>query len=145
MFPKHPTHHRSPRRAFTLIEAICAIVLLAVALPAMFWAVRDAAVRRADPALAIRARWLALEKLESIIADRHCTTRGYPYVTASNYPGEDSIAGFAGFSRSVAVAETGADLAGPGAGYKRVTVTVSYTNSRGQTSAFSLATVLTDY
>ena len=108
-------------------------------------AVEAQPVRRADPTLVIRARWLASEKLEMIIADRHSASRGYPYVTSGNYAAEPSVAGFAGFSRSVSVSETGADLVGAGTGYKNVAVSVSYTNGSGQAQTFRLATVLTEY
>ena len=126
-------------------EAIAAIVVLSVAIPGMFWALRDAQIRRADPALDTRARWLATEKLESIIADRHSASRGYSYVINANYPSEASVAGFAGFSRSTSVSETAADLASAGTGYKRVTVTVSYTGGNAQSRTLSLSTILTDY
>jgi len=136
-----PTH----ARAFSLIEAIIAIVILSVAVPAMFWAIRDATERRAEPVMLARARWLAAERLEDAIADRHSATRGYAYVQTSNYPAEAGIAGFAGFSRQVAIADRGPDLVTAGAGYKVITVTVSYPGLRGTTRTFDLAGVVTDY
>ena len=59
------------RRGFTLIETIAAIVILAIALPPMLFAIRDAHVQRVNPVLVSQARWLATEKLEDILADRH--------------------------------------------------------------------------
>lgn len=135
----------SIRRGFTLIEAIVAMVILSVAMPAMFMALSDAQKRRAGPVLDSRARWLAAEKLEDLIADRHSATRGYVYVDSANYAAEPSITGFTGYSRSVSVTETGATLSGAGVGYKTVTVTVTYTGATGASRSFSLGTVVTDY
>lgn len=136
---------RTRHSAFTLIEAIIAIVILAVAMPPMLWAIQDSQSTRSAPILTSRARWLATEELEDIIADRHSTTRGYAYVLASNYPAEPTIAGFPGYSRAVAVTETGAAFASGGTGYKLVTVTVSWTDGRRQARSLSLSTVVTDY
>ena len=101
--------------------------------------------QRADPVQVSRARWLATEKLEDIIADRHSGTRGWGYVAASNYPAEPSISGFAGFSRSVSINETDATLSTAGLGYKTVTVSVGFVDGKGASRSYSLATVVTDY
>ena len=74
------------RRGFTLIESIAAVVILAIAVPPMMFAVRDAHVQRVNPMLVSKARWLATEKLEDVIADRHCDSRGFDYLTGGNYP-----------------------------------------------------------
>lgn len=137
---------RTTGRGFTLIEAITAVVVLAIAVPGMFWGIRDAQMRRIDPLQASKARWLAAEKLEDIIADRHSSTRGYTYVVSNNYATENSITGFQGFARSVNVSESGASLvSGSGTGYKTVTVTVSFKDGRNTTRTLALATVITDY
>lgn len=133
------------RRAFTLVEAIAAIIILAVAVPPMMVAVRDSAVSRADPILQSRARWLVTERLEDIIADRHSPARGYAYVTGTNYPAEATISGFPGFSRAVSIIETGASLLGAGTGYKTVTVTVSWTSPKAGARSLAVSTVVTDY
>lgn len=140
----HP-HTRSARRAFSLIEALIALVILSVAMPTMLWAVRDSISRRANPVLASRARWLAAEKLEDIIADRNSPTRGYSYIVAGNYAAESSVSSFTNFSRSVSISETGVALSGAGTGYKSVTVTIGYTDGGGTARTFTLATVLTDF
>jgi type II secretory pathway pseudopilin PulG len=131
--------------AFTLVEAIIAIVILSVAMPPMLWAIRDSQTSRVSPILTSRARWLATEKLEDVIADRHSTTRGYSYVVSGNYAAEPTITGFPGFSRSVAITESGAAFVTGGTGYKLITVTVSWTDARAQSRSLALSTVVTDY
>lgn len=116
-----------------------------VAVPAMLWAVRDAIGKRSDPVLASRARWLAAERLENIIADRNSPNRGYTYIISANYPTEASVSGFTNFSRSVTINETAANLSSAGTGYKTVTVTVTYRDGRNNSRSLSIASVLTDY
>jgi prepilin-type N-terminal cleavage/methylation domain-containing protein len=142
----------SPRPSgFTLIETVAAILILAVAVPPMLWAVSQAQQKRANPMLASKARWLAIEKLEDVIADRHSTSgnRGWDYLTAANYPNENAgtISGFPQFSRTVTLQETQADLATPDTdgGYMNVTVTVTWTNADGDSQSLSISTVLTEY
>lgn len=137
-------HHRRPN-AFTLIEAIIAVTILALAVPGMFWAVRDAAQTRADPVMIARARWLACEKLEDILADRASIPRGYSYVVNANYAAEPSVTSFPGFSRSVSITETARDLTSAGTGYKTVVVTVSYPSAAGTTKSLAISTVVTKY
>ena len=136
---------QQPRRAFTLIESIAAIVILALAIPPMLWAIRDAHVQRANPALLSQARWLATEKLEDVIADRHSDSRGYDYVIEGNYADEPAVTDFAAFSRSVSITETGADLATPGSGYKTITVQVSWMDATATARTFEVSTVVTEY
>lgn len=136
---------RSAQRGFTIIEAILAIIVLAVAIPPMLWSMREAHVQRVNPMLASRAHWLAVEKLEDIIADRHSMTRGYDYVINSNYPDETDMPGAPGFARSVEIAETAADLATVGDGYKTVTVRVTWTDATGSSRELQMPTVVTDY
>lgn len=139
-------HRTGPRRrAFTLIETIMAIVILSLAVPAMLWAMKDAVSKRVDPVLADQARWLAVEKIETIMSDRHSTSRGYAYVVNANYAAENPVSGFTKFSRSVNIVETAADLTSAGTGYKKVTVTVSYTDGQNAARSFALDTVLTEY
>lgn len=144
---KHPTRTCSRGRSgFTLVEAVCAIVIISVALPGMYWAMRDAQTKRADPVLANRARLLAQERLEDIIADRHSSTRGYAYVVSGNYASEPAVTGFTNMARSVTITESGANLvAGSGTGYKTVAVTVSFRDGRNTSRTLTLSTVLTDY
>jgi hypothetical protein len=128
-----------------LIEAVASVVMLAVLIPPTMWAIREGHKQRVNPMLASRARWLATEKLEDVIADRHSATRVYSYLTSGNYTAEASISGFPGFTRSVAFAETEADLTTAGSGYMRVTVTVNWTDAAGTPRSLSIATIVTDY
>ncbi len=133
------------RAGFTLIETIAAIVILAIAAPPMLWAIRDAHVQRVNPVMASRARFLATEKLEDVIADRNSTTRGWGFLLSANYPSESPVAGFAGFSRSVTLSETAADLASAGTGYMAITVDVSWTDATNTARTLSVSAVATEY
>ncbi len=144
MNPTRP-NRRARRSGFTLAEAITAIVILSISVPAMLWAIRASHTHRANRVLASRAHWLAVEKLEDIIADRHSTSRGYVYLTTAHYPNESSISGYPGFTRAVTLSETGPDLVSAGTGYMKVTVAVSYTDASGAARALPLVTELTNY
>lgn len=133
------------RRAFTLIESIAAIVILAIAVPPMMWAIKEGHTQRVNPMMASKARWLATEKLETILTDRHSTTRGYSYLVSGNYPSESPISGFPGYTRTVSFNETDADLVTPGSGYKRVTVAVAWVDVSSTARSLSISTVVTDY
>ncbi len=133
------------RCAFTLIETIALIVVLSAALPPTLFAIREAALDRASPVMASRARWLATAKLEDVIADRHSTTRGYDYLQSANYPAETSVTEAPDFSRSVTLIETEADLTTPGEGCMIVTVTVSWSDPKRGSRSLSILTVLTEY
>ncbi|MHC4447816.1 MAG: hypothetical protein ACYSXF_08565, partial [Planctomycetota bacterium] len=114
------------------------------------WAVREAQIQRANPMLVSTARWLAIEKLEDIVADRHSPSRGFAYVkVGGNYPAETPVAGFAGFDRSVTVSAEHGSWDGAawtaGTGYVTVTVDVDWTDSGGTPRTLSIATVITDY
>jgi Tfp pilus assembly protein PilV len=138
-------HQRRTARGFTLMEAVAAIVVLSVCVPAMMWSLRMASGHSLSELQASRARWLVQEKLEDIMADRHSSTRGFSYLTAGNYPAESSIAGSPGFSRSVAFSQTAADLVTAGTGYMKVTVNVTYGDWGGTSRTLSVCTVITDY
>jgi prepilin-type N-terminal cleavage/methylation domain-containing protein len=133
------------RRGFTLIEAIAAMVILVTAVPPMLWAIRDAQLKQVGPVMLSRARCLATEKLEEIIADRHSTTRGYAWIQTGRYAAESTVSGYAGFSRSVSIVEAGASLSGAGTGYKTITVTISWTDGTGTPRSLAVSTVVTDY
>ncbi|MCP3905442.1 MAG: type II secretion system protein [Planctomycetes bacterium] len=137
--------HGRRRPGFTLIETVASLVILGLAVPPMLWAIREVHIQRVDPILTSRARWLAIEKIEDVIADRHSTTRGYSYLVGGNYAAETPIATDTAFNRSVTFTETLADLSTAGSGYMNVAVDVSWTDGDGDAQTLSVATVLTDY
>lgn len=133
------------RPGFTLIDAIAAIVIVSVAVPSLTWAIRDAQRARTSPVMLTRAHWLASERLDEVVADRHSPTSGYSYITTGNYPTQSPVPGFPGFVRTTSITETGPTLSGAGSGYKIVTVSVSCSLAGGPAAAIQLSTVLTDY
>lgn len=133
------------RRGLTLIETIAAIVVLAIAVPAMTWSLRQANVQRIDPIMTSRAGWLAMEQMEDIIADRYAAERGYDWLDEVHYPPDDEIDGFPGFSRTVEFSGTGGDPGAAGGGYTRVTVTVFWRNANAEPVSLAVETVLTDF
>jgi prepilin-type N-terminal cleavage/methylation domain-containing protein len=133
------------RPAFTLIEVTIAIVVLSLAVPSIFWALRDSSIRRVDPINVSRARWLANEKLEDVLADAHSTTRGYAYLVNANYSAESPVTGFTGFSRSVAITVSDGNLvAGVGTGFKTIVVSVGFTDGKGASRTLSLSGVVSE-
>ena len=144
---RHGRHRGGHRRTFgfTLVETLAALVVLSIAFPPMFWAIQRGHAARVTPARFSIARWLAVNKLEDIIGDRACATRGYTYLVTANYPAEATISGFPGFTRGVSFAETGPDLVTAGAGYKKVTVTVTFTDGMGASRSFPLSSIQTNY
>ena len=59
----------TPRRGFTLIEAIAAIVIIATIVPTSVIMLRDSATARIDSVQTTRATWLATAVAEQIKAD----------------------------------------------------------------------------
>jgi prepilin-type N-terminal cleavage/methylation domain-containing protein len=138
---------RGATRAFTLIETIAAIVILSIAVPPMLWAMREAHVQRVNPLMASTARWLATEKIEDIIADRHSTTIGYGALAGGT---ETPVSGFTGFDRTTTISEHGAwdntsEIWSAGTGYKTITVAVAWTDAAGTARTLSIGSVVTDY
>ncbi len=136
------------RGAFTLMETIAAIIILAVAVPSMLWSIREAHIQRVNPVLQSTARWLAVEKLEDVIADRHSGTRGWSYLVPANYTAETPVAApFTGFDRTVTLTEYQADLATADAsgGYMVVDVAVTWTDGTGTSRTQTVSTVVTEY
>jgi prepilin-type N-terminal cleavage/methylation domain-containing protein len=135
------------RTGFTLIETVAAIVMLAIAVPPMLNALREGHTQRVNPVLASTARWLAVERLEDIIADRHSGTRGWSYLVPGNYGAESPVTGFTGFDRTVTLTEYQADLstADTDGGYMVVDVAVSWTDATATARTLTVTTVVTEY
>lgn len=134
-------------RAFTLMETVAAIVVLAIAVPPMLIAVREAHTQRVNPVMASTARWLAVEKLEDIIADRHSTTRGWSYLVPGNYTAESPVSGFTGFDRSVTLTEYQANLTttDTDGGYMVADVAVTWIDATATSRTLTVSTVITEY
>ena len=132
---------------FTLIETIAAVVILSLSIPPVLYAISEAHIQRVNPVLASKARWLAEEKLEEVIADRHSAARGYDYLQSSNYPAESPVDGFDQFTRRITLQERTPDLAtpSPGSGFMVVAVELSWTDATGTLRTLSIETVLTEY
>lgn len=85
MSPPASSPRRSPRaRAFTLLEAVVVIVVLAVSLPPTIMWLDQSTSRQADAASATRATFLATAVLESIKADVSSTATGLGFSALSN-------------------------------------------------------------
>lgn len=132
------------RRAFTLIEAITAVLVLGVAMPSMLAALASAHQARVTPIKTSQARWLAMERLEDVIADRASPERGWAYLVTGNYPTESTVPDFPGFARTTTLTETESDLVTPGEGYMTAAVTVSWIHEQDTPLSVTLTTVLTE-
>jgi prepilin-type N-terminal cleavage/methylation domain-containing protein len=113
---------RSSERGFTLFEVVMAVVILGVVGLPLALMFANASWRSGDGYLISTATFLAQEKAEQIMADRSSPGRGFDYVVSGNYPAEDPVSGYDGFSRSVTVAS---DSTYSSVTYRTVTVTVS--------------------
>ena len=112
---------RVGRAGASLFELVLVILLIGTGMVPVVAAYRDAALRAPLAELQTRAALLAVEKMEEILRDRSEPGRGYAYVTAGSYPLESPPAGFPGFTRSVAVADTTLE----GVAVRRVAVSVA--------------------
>jgi hypothetical protein len=124
----------SLRPSATIIEVVMAVVILSVALPPLMVSFADASMQSVYPSNAAVASFLAIERMEEIVARRYRGTDGYQAVTEANFPAEGSVSGFPGFSRSVTVGYTRASLA-PAAsdeGYKKARVVVTWNGGASQ-------------
>jgi len=125
--------HRFQRRSTTIIEVVVAIVILSVALPSLMMAFAEASVQSIGPYRQSIGSFLAIERMEEIVARRYRGTDGYDAITTGNFGSESSLSGFPGYARDVAVAfvDGNLNIVGSDQGYKRVTVTVSWDNGAG--------------
>ncbi len=124
----------SVRRATTIIEIVAALVILSIALPPLVVSFADAARQSIYPVNASAASFLAIDRMEQIVARRYRDDGGYDAVTTASFPDEGSLTGFPGFARSVSVSYVDQDLnpAGSDVGYKLVRVGVSWNGGAGE-------------
>ena len=66
--------HANSHRAFTLLEAIIVVLVLALSVPPTVAWLGDSAARRADSVNAVRASALATTVMETILADASSTS-----------------------------------------------------------------------
>ena len=89
---------------FTLVEVVLIIVIAAVAVLPLGMLFANTSIRSSDARNAMIAAQLAQAKMEELTADKNSPSRGFPYLIASNYPTENPVTAFPGYSRSVAFA-----------------------------------------
>ncbi|MCE7973626.1 MAG: type II secretion system protein [Leptolyngbya sp. PLA1] len=130
---------RGAGRGFTLMESIVGVVLLAVSLPPLIWALGESRRTAAGPAQADVAYWLATERLEDIVADRSTAGRGFGYLSPEHYPDESAVAGFPGYSRAVEFVP-----ADPALGGVEVRVTVTWVDGRGRAQTLRAVSLLAE-
>jgi hypothetical protein len=116
------------RRGATVIELAACIMILAVALPPLLKTFAESSMKSMHPANEAIASFLAIDRMEEIVARRYRGTDGYSAVTAGNFPGESPVSGFTGFNRSVSVTTVNSSMVTVGSdqGYKKVRVTVTW-------------------
>lgn len=132
------------KRGTTIIEAVTAMVILSIALPALMSAFADSSRQTIFPSNAAVGSFLAIEKMEEIMARRYRGTDGYSAITSANFPAESPVTGFSYFNRSVTISYVTSALAASGTdqGYKKVTVTVTW---NGGTQTQSIEHVFADF
>ena len=133
---RHTARHRA---GFSLPELAGAIVILAIAIPPMTMVFAEVGSHTILSERQTTAYFLAMERLEEIIADRHAPARGFAWLSGANYP-DETFAG--GFTRRVTFTEVSPDNAETprtGSGHLRITVTVSYAAPAGSVSLHCVA------
>ncbi len=110
-----------------------AMAILSIAMPPLMVAFSNASQSTIFPSNATVASFLAIERMEEIIARRYRGTDGYSAVTTANFPVESPVSGYSMFERTVTEDFVTSSLAASGSdqGYKKVTVTVRW-NSGAQ-------------
>lgn len=116
---------RSAGGGFTLIEVVLVIVIAGVALLPLSMLFANSSIRSGDAHNASIAAQLAEARMEEITADKNSPARGFTYLVASNYPAENPVPAFPGYSRSVTVAP---DSTYDGVTFRTVSVTVNSAN-----------------
>jgi len=120
-------------RGTTIIEVAMALTILAIALPPMIQAFADASRQTILPANDAVAGFLAIEKMEEIVARRYRGTDGYSGID-SLVGTENPVSGYSYFTRTVTKAFVTSSLAASGSdvGYKKFTVTVTWQSGAKQ-------------
>ena len=132
----------SDQSGFTFVEAVIAIVVIGIGLVGLTTIFANSAQNVAGIDQSVTATYLASERLEQLISNRHAG--GYNTVAVGTTT-EASVAGFAGFSRVTTiqfVQPSGSifDVVQSDAGYKKIQVTVSWVAPAGSVVLESLVT-----
>jgi len=118
-------------RGFTLIESVLVLSLISFGLLGILTLFQKNISRSGDREFLLEATTLAQDKMETLIAAKKYNL--YASITSTNYPAapEDlTSVGFPGFSRTTTIQEvskTDFTITQAGSGYKKITVTVSWT------------------
>jgi hypothetical protein len=117
----------------TIIEVAMALTILAIALPPLMLAFADASRQTILPANSAVAGFLAIEKMEEIVARRFRGTDGYVGID-SLVAMESPVSGFGYFTRTVSESFVNSSLAASASdvGYKKFTVTVTWESGAKQ-------------
>jgi len=123
---------------FTLPEVVLILVIAAVAVLPLGMLFANSSIRSSEARNATVMAQLAQAKMEEIAADKTSTSRGFSYLIAANYPAENPVPAFTGYSRSVAFA--------PDSVYDSVTFrTVSVTVAFASVPSVTLTTWFTNF
>ena len=109
---------------FSLLEMVIAVIIMGIALTPLLNFFAESATRAVSAEMLGVAHFLAIDKAEEILCDRHSPTRGLSYIT-SGYADDEPRPGY---NRTVAVQEVSSqDLETPtaGSGFYRCVVTVT--------------------
>jgi Tfp pilus assembly protein PilV len=118
-----PRRHPAGDAGFTLPEVILIIVIAGVAILPLGMLFANSSIRSGEARNASVMAQLAQAKMEEIAADKNSPSRGFSYLTATNYPAESPVAAFPGYARSVAFAP---DSVYDGVTFRTVSVTVTF-------------------
>jgi len=110
---------------FTLIEIVLIIVIAAIAILPLSMLFANSSIHSSDARNATLAAELAQAKMEELTADKNSPARGFSYLVTANYPAENPVAAFTGYSRSVSF---GTDSTYDSVTFRTVSVTVTCTN-----------------
>lgn len=114
---------RPGERGFTLPEVVLILVIAAVAVLPLGMLFANSSIRSGEAHHATVMAELAQAKMEELAADKNSPSRGFSYLVAANYPVENPVTAFPGYSRSVSFAP---DSIYDGVTFRTVSVTVAF-------------------
>jgi len=123
---------------FTLPEVVLILVIAAVAVLPLGMLFANSSIRSGEARNATVMAQLAQAKMEEITADKNSPSRGFTYLVAANYPPENPVTAFTGYSRSVSFAP---DSVYDGVTFRTVRVSVAFAS----VPSVTLTTWFTNY